>query len=67
MPLAKMEAARRFPDDSPVAWPTLSRESGFSWVLGAGIIISRADLSMLLLTTLEGFDPSSHEPTMASE
>jgi hypothetical protein len=67
MPLAKMESARRFSDDSHIAWPTLSRESGFSWVLGAGVVIARADLSMLLLTTLEGFDPSSYGPTMESE
>lgn len=67
VPLAKMEPARRFPDDSSIAFPTLSRESGFSWVLGAGVVISRADLSMLLLTTLEGFDPSSYAPAMASQ
>lgn len=55
MPLAKMEAARRFPGDSPIAYPVLNRDHGAAWQVGPDTFITRRELSDATLTLAESF------------
>lgn len=55
IPLAKMEAAGRSPEDSPIAYPALNTTLGTSWQLTATEFISRIELADQLLIFLENF------------
>ena len=52
IPLAKMETARRFPTDSAIAYPTISRDFGLAWHVAQDTYISRRELSDQLLDFL---------------
>ena len=49
IPLAKMEPARRHPNDNPIAYPAISRDHGIAWQLTPDDFISRKELSEVLL------------------
>ena len=54
MPLAKMQPASKFADeDGPIAYPGLKRDAGVAWQLNANTIVSRRELSDVLLMALE--------------
>jgi hypothetical protein len=52
IPLTKMETARRFPTDSAIAYPTISRDFGLAWHVAQDTYISRRELSDQLLDFL---------------
>ena len=52
IPLAKMEPARRFPSDSAIAYPALSRDLGIAWQVAQDTYITRRELSDSLLDFL---------------
>ena len=52
IPLAKMETSRRFPTDSAIAYPTISRDFGLAWHVAQDTYISRRELSDQLLDFL---------------
>jgi uncharacterized protein (DUF2461 family) len=52
IPLVKMETARRFPTDSPLAYPTISRDFGVAWHIAQDTYITRRELSDQLLDFL---------------
>jgi uncharacterized protein (DUF2461 family) len=52
IPLAKMETARRFPTDSTMAYPTISRDFGIAWHVAQDTYITRRELSNQLLDFL---------------
>ncbi len=52
IPLAKMETVRRFPTDSAIAYPTISRDFGLAWHVAQDTYISRRELSDQLLDFL---------------
>jgi uncharacterized protein (DUF2461 family) len=52
IPLAKMETARRFPTDSAMAYPTISRDFGVAWHVAQDTYITRRELSNQLLDFL---------------
>ena len=52
IPVAKMETARRFPTDSAIAYPTISRDFGLAWHVAQDTYISRRELSDQLLDFL---------------
>jgi hypothetical protein len=60
IPLAKFEPARRHPNDSPIAYPAISREFGVAWQLAPDTFVSRRELSDALLKLAE--DISNHFP-----
>ena len=60
IPLAKMEPSRRYPSDSPIAYPALSRDFGIAWHVAANTFISRRELSDSLLSILT--DMKAHLP-----
>jgi hypothetical protein len=47
IPLAKMETARRFPADSPIAYPAISRDFGVAWHVAQDTYITRRELDFL--------------------
>lgn len=49
---AKMETARQFPTDSPMAYPTTSRDFGIAWHVAQDTYITRRELSDQLLDFL---------------
>lgn len=54
MPLAKMEPASQFAnEDGPIAYPGLKRGVGVAWQLNPSTVISRQELSDVLLEALE--------------
>ena len=54
MPLAKMEAAAKFSDqDGPIAYPGLKRGLGVAWQLNPSTVVTRQELSDILLEGLE--------------
>lgn len=53
MPLAKMEPARKYPSDSPIAYPRISPTLGVAWQLASDAFISRRELSDALLQLTE--------------
>lgn len=55
IPLAKMEAAARSPDDSHIAYPCLSRAHGMAWQLTEVDFVARGALGDELLTCLERY------------
>jgi uncharacterized protein (DUF2461 family) len=52
IPLVKMETARRFPTDSPLAYPTINRDFGVAWHIAQDTYITRRELSDQLLDFL---------------
>src|SRR5215469_10823198 len=52
IPLAKMEAASRFPTDSTMAYPTITRDFGVAWHVAQDTFITRRELSNQLLDFL---------------
>jgi len=62
IPMAKLEAASRFPEDSPFAWPSMDRLKGMSWYLSGELMISRAELAELFLSTVESCDAAPPSP-----
>ena len=52
IPLARMETARRFPTDSTIAYPTISRDFGVAWHIAQDTYITRRELSDQLLDFL---------------
>jgi hypothetical protein len=52
IPLTKMETARRFPTDSMIAYPTISRDFGIAWHVAQDTYITRRELSDQLLDFL---------------
>src|SRR3954452_25483149 len=52
IPLAKMETTRRFPTDSPIAYPTIRRDFGIAWHIAQDTYITRRELSDQLLDFL---------------
>ena len=52
IPLAKMETVRRFPTDSSMAYPTISRDFGVAWHVAQDTYITRRELSDQLLDFL---------------
>lgn len=55
IPLAKMEAAGRSPDDSPIAFPALNRDRGIAWQLTETEFLIRTELANQLLEFLEQY------------
>jgi len=53
VPLAKMEPAKRYPGDSPIAYPGISSQFGVAWQLAANTFVSRRELSDALLQLAE--------------
>lgn len=54
MPLAKMEPASHFSEeDGPIAYPGLRRGVGVAWQLSPSTVITRRELSDILLEALE--------------
>ncbi len=53
MPLAKMQPASGFSEDSHVAYPGLHQEYGVAWQLNGTTILSRRELSDAFLEALE--------------
>lgn len=60
IPLAKFEAARGHPEDSPIAFPALNEHYGAAWQLGRNEFITRRELSDSLLALAERLDPPSY-------
>jgi hypothetical protein len=52
IPLTKMETARRFPTDSMIAYPTVTRDFGIAWHVAQDTYITRRELSDQLLDFL---------------
>jgi len=52
IPFAKTEAVRRFPTDSPMAYPTITRDFGIAWHIAQDTYITRRELSDQLLDFL---------------
>ena len=52
IPLAKMATPRRFPTDSTIAYPTVSRDFGIAWHVAQDTYITRRELSDQLLDFL---------------
>jgi hypothetical protein len=52
IPITKMETARRFPTDNPIAYPTISRGFGIAWHIAQDTYITRRELSDQLLDFL---------------
>jgi hypothetical protein len=52
IPLAKMEPARRFPEDSPIPYPAINRDFGVAWHVAQDTYITRRELSHKLLDFL---------------
>jgi hypothetical protein len=52
IPLAKFEAARRNPNDSPIAYPAVSPVHGIAWLVADNSFISRRQLSDAFLVLL---------------
>jgi hypothetical protein len=52
VPLVKMETPRRFPTESTMAYPTVSRDFGIAWHVAEDIHITRRELSDQLLSFL---------------
>ena len=52
IPLLKMETPRRFPTDSTMAYPTISRDFGVAWNVAEDVHITRRELSDQLLSFL---------------
>jgi hypothetical protein len=52
VPLVKLETARRFPTDSTLAYPTISRDFGVAWHIAQDTYITRRELSDQLLNFL---------------
>jgi hypothetical protein len=61
IPLAKMQTARRFSTDSPIAYPALSRDFGVAWQVAQETYITRRELSDALLELLTDLRASLHE------
>ncbi|MEB3900127.1 hypothetical protein ODI84_08040 [Pseudomonas putida] len=59
VPLAKLEAARRSPDDSPIAFPALNESLGIAWQIGPQDFITRRELSDSLLELANHFETSA--------
>jgi len=49
IPLVKMETPRRFPTESTIAYPTISRGFGVAWHVAEDVYITRRELSDQLL------------------
>ena len=49
IPLLKMETPRRFPTDTTMAYPTISRGFGVAWHVAEDVYITRRELSDQLL------------------
>ena len=52
IPLAKLETARRFPTDSPFAYPTITRDFGVAWHIAQDMYVTRRELADELLNFL---------------
>ena len=52
IPLIKLETARRFPTDSTLAYPTISRDFGVAWHTAQDMYITRRELADQLLSFL---------------
>jgi hypothetical protein len=52
IPLAKFKAARRNPNDSPIAYPAVSPVHGIAWLVADNSFISRRQLSDAFLALL---------------
>jgi hypothetical protein len=52
IPLVKLETARRFPTDSPLGYPTISRDFGVAWHIAQDTYITRRELADQLLNFL---------------
>lgn len=52
IPLVKMETPRRFPTDSTMAYPTISRDFGVAWHVAEDMYITRREVSDQLLSFL---------------
>ena len=52
IPVAKMETARRFPTDSAIAYPTISRDFGVAWHIAQDMYVTRRELADQLLNFL---------------
>ena len=52
IPLAKMETARRFSTDSPIAYPAITRDFGIAWHIAQDMYVTRRELSDELLDFL---------------
>ncbi|WP_217548835.1 hypothetical protein [Pantoea sp. GbtcB22] len=59
IPLAKMEAAKSNPDDSPIAYPGLHQVHGMAWQLGDKDWITRRELSDEALQLFERIHSSA--------
>lgn len=61
IPLAKLEPANRHKStDTGFAYPALNASHGLGWIVAEGVVISRGDLSSLLLDFLEGLKLDNH-------
>jgi hypothetical protein len=56
MPLAKMQPARKHPNDSPIAYPGIHQELGIAWHIGKNTFITRRELSNDFLDLIEKFE-----------
>lgn len=52
IPLVKLETTRRFPTDSTLAYPTISRDFGVAWHIAQDTYITRRELADQLLNFL---------------
>ena len=52
IPLAKFEASRRNPNDSPIAYPAVSSIHGIAWLVADNTFVSRRQLSDAFLALL---------------
>ncbi len=55
MPLAKLEAAERFPGDKVSGTMVGSREEGFAWEVADGVVVGRNELADEFLSVLDCF------------
>jgi hypothetical protein len=64
IPLVKLETARRFPTDSTLAYPTITRDFGVAWHIAQDTYVTRRELADQLLNFL--VDLKNHQTSKKS-